>query len=245
LSKFFHMEVDLFIPCFIDQLYPKTAWNTLRVLERAGCKVHYNPEQTCCGQPAYNSGYFDEARTLAVKFLKDFRGKRPIVSPGASCSGYVRDGFADLFEETSGEYQEYIHRKGNVIELTDFLVNHLGVTNLGASFPHKITYHDACSALRGYGIHDEPRQLLQNVDGLELVEMEETTECCGFGGTFAVKHSAISTVMTQNKVENALKTGAEYIVSTEASCLMNISGYIKRQSLPVKVLHIADVLASF
>ena len=239
------MEVDLFIPCFIDQLYPQTAWNTLRVLERAGCKVHYNPEQTCCGQPAYNSGYFDEARTLARKFLKDFRGSRPVVSPGASCSGYVRDGFADLFDKASGEYQEYLHRKDNVIELTDFLVNHLGVTNLGASFPHKITYHDACSALRGYGIHNEPRMLLENVDGLELIEMEETTECCGFGGTFAVKHKAISTVMTQNKVENALKTEAEYIVSTEASCLMNISGYIKKQSSPIKVMHIADVLASF
>jgi L-lactate dehydrogenase complex protein LldE len=132
-----------------------------------------------------------------------------------------------------------------MVELSHFLVDHMNVTDFGASFPHKVTFHDACSALREYKLKDQPRQLLANVKGLELVEMEENTTCCGFGGTFMVKFVPISTAMTQQKVENALKTGAEYIVSTEASCLMNVKSYIEKQQLPIKTIHLADVLASF
>jgi len=135
--------------------------------------------------------------------------------------------------------------KTNIFELSDFLVNILKVEDMGAKFPHKVTFHDSCSALREYGLKDEPRKLLSKVEGLELIEMNESDTCCGFGGTFAVKNTAISTAMAANKVRNALETGAEYIVSTEASCLMNINGYINKHQLPVKGIHLADILAEF
>jgi L-lactate dehydrogenase complex protein LldE len=238
------MTVDLFIPCFIDQLYPETAKNVVKLLKYAGIDIHYNPNQTCCGQPAYNSGHRDETRTLALKFFKDFPNDRPIVSPSASCTAFIKNYYSKLFEKNSAEYTEYERIKKNIFELTDFFVNQLNFTDFGASFSHKITYHDACSALREYGIKEEPRTLLSKVNGLELAEMENAEVCCGFGGTFLVKNKAISTAMTQQKVEGAMATGADYIVSTEASCLMNIQAYIKRQKLPIKTIHIADILAS-
>src|SRR5665648_875543 len=211
------MTVDLFIPCFIDQIYPDTAFNTLKLLRKAGLEVNYNPEQTCCGQPAFNSGYWDETKTQAQKFIRDFPNDRPIISPSASCTGFIK---------------------------TDYLVNHLHFTDFGAEFPHKVCYHDACTALREYGIRQEPRLLLSKVKGLEMVEMEDTETCCGFGGTFSAKFTAISSAMTEQKVENALKTGAEYIISTESSCIMNLEGYILKNNLPIKPVHIADILAS-
>jgi L-lactate dehydrogenase complex protein LldE len=237
-------EVDLFIPCFIDQFYPDTAFAVIKLLERAGCKVNYNPGQTCCGQPAFNSGYWKEAQTIAKKFLNDFKGSNPIIAPSASCTGYISNYFPDLFKEEMPWFQEYCNVKGRLVELTDFLVNHLGFMDFQAEFPHTVTYHDACAALREYGIKDQPRQLLSKVRGLTLVEMEETDTCCGFGGTFVMKFKAISSAMTAQKVEHALNTGAEYIVSTEASCLMNIQTYTSNNAIPVKPIHIADVLAA-
>ena len=240
------MVVDLFIPCFIDQLYPETGFNTIKILEKLDIKVEYNPDQTCCGQPSYNSGYWDKTRNLAKKFLNDFPNDRLVISPSASCTGFVKNYYPTLFkDENSEERIKYEVLNRNILELTDFLVNHLKVTDLGATFPHKVTYHDACSALREYGIKEEPRKLLANVKGLELIEMKESDVCCGFGGTFSVKHEPISSAMAQQKVENALASGAEYIVSTEASCIMNIQGYISKNKLPIKTIHIADILASF
>ncbi len=240
------MVVDLFIPCFIDQLYPETGFNTIKILEKLDIKVEYNPDQTCCGQPSYNSGYWDKTRNLAKKFLNDFPNDRLVISPSASCTGFVKNYYPTLFkDENSEERIKYEVLNRNILELTDFLVNHLKVTDLGATFPHKVTYHDACSALREYGIKEEPRKLLANVKGLELIEMNESDVCCGFGGTFSVKHEPISSAMAQQKVENALASGAEYIVSTEASCIMNIQGYISKNKLPIKTIHIADILASF
>lgn len=238
------MDVQLFIPCFIDQLYPQTGFNTIKILEKAGCTVHYNPKQTCCGQPAFNSGYWNEAASLAQKFLTDFKPDMPVVSPSGSCSGFVIHHYHKLFKENPEWLDKHSAIKNNVYELSDFLVNVLKIENLGARFPHKVTFHDSCSALREYGIRNEPRQLLANVEGLELVEMEESDTCCGFGGTFAVKNSAISSAMADKKVINSLATGAEFIVSTEASCLMNINGYIAKQNLPIKGIHLADILAS-
>ncbi len=237
------MRVQLFVPCFIDQFYPQTAFNTIKVLEKAGCEVDYNPEQTCCGQPFFNAGHWNKATPLAQKFLNDFRSDIPIVSPSASCTGFVRNHYDKLLEDPS-ELEEWRKLKPQLFELSDFLVNHLKVEDFGAIFPHSITYHDACHALREYGIKDEMRTLLSNVQGLQLVEMKDTDICCGFGGTFATKFKAISSAMTEQKVENALATGAEYIVSTEASCLLNIQAYINKQKSPIKTLHIADVLAS-
>ena len=237
------MKVDAFIPCFIDQLYPETAANFVDLLEKAGCDVLYNPEQTCCGQPAFNSGYWKEAKTMAIKFLNDFANARIIVSPSASCTGFIKNYYNKLLKGENEYSNQFTKLSPKIFEFSDFLVNHLQMTDFGASFEYKVTFHDSCAGLREYGIKEEPRKLLQNVKGLELIEMEDTTTCCGFGGTFAAKFHDISTAMTEQKVEFALKTGAEYIVSTEASCLMNIEAYIKKQKLPIKTIHLADILA--
>jgi len=238
------MDIQLFIPCYIDQLYPETGFNTIKILEKAGCKVHYNPNQTCCGQPAFNSGYWKESASLAEKFLTDFNSEIPIVSPSGSCSSFVIHHYHKVLNDRPDLLEKHTKLKSKVYELSDFLVNILNVENLGANFPHKVTFHDSCSALREYGIKDEPRQLLAQVHGLELIEMEECDTCCGFGGTFAVKNNAISTAMAEKKVQNALAAGVEYIVSTEASCLMNINGYIAKNKLAIKGVHLADILAS-
>lgn len=239
------MDIQLFIPCFIDQLYPATAFNTIKLLEKAGCIVHYNPEQTCCGQPAFNSGYWKEASRLAVKFITDFEPGMPIVAPSGSCTGFIIHHYEKLLNTQPEMLDKFGEIKNSIFELSDFLTNKLGVIDFGANFPHKVTYHDSCSALREYGIKDEPRLLLSQVKGLELIEMEENETCCGFGGTFAVKNSSISAAMTEKKVRNALNTGARYIISTEASCLMNINGYCKKNNLPIEGIHLADVLSNF
>jgi len=239
------MEVDLFIPCFIDQLYPETAFNTIKLLEKAGIKVNYNPSQTCCGQVAFNSGYWNETKKLAIKFLNDFPNNRPIVSPGASCAGFIKKYYPKIFDSNSLEYKEIKRLTNNIYEITDFFVNKIGFIEFNAKFPYKITYHDACSALREYGIKKEPRILLSKVKGLELIEMDKAEVCCGFGGTFSAKFKAISTAMTEQKVESALKTQADFITSTEASCLMNIEAYLNRQNInQINVIHIVDILAS-
>ena len=237
------MTVDIFIPCFIDQFYPETGKNMVKILEKLRVDVHYNPNQTCCGQMAFNSGYWDDAKAIAIKFLKDFPNDRPVVAPTASCTGFVRNYYHHLFHN-SGWHNEYKTLKKNMWEFTDFLVNHLHVSDLGAEFPHVVTYHDSCAALREYGLTTQPRLFLSNVKGLQLIEMKDTDVCCGFGGTFSVKHEPISTAMAQQKIDNALATGAEYIVSTDASCLMHLQGYIDQHQLPLKTIHIIDVLAS-
>ncbi len=239
------MQIDLFIPCFIDQLYPDTAWNTVKVLEKAGCEINYNPNQTCCGQPSFNSGYWDETRDLAKKFIKDFTSTNPIVSPSGSCTGFIKNNYHKVINEKDVDYTNALRVQRHVVELSDFLVNKIKFTDFGAEFPHKVTYHDSCSALREYGIKDEPRILLSKVKGLELVEMNESEVCCGFGGTFSAKFKGISTAMVQQKVENALATGAEYITGSESSCLMNIQAYVKKNKIPLKVVHFVDIIANF
>jgi len=238
------MDIQLFIPCYIDQLYPETGFNTIKILEKAGCRVHYNPDQTCCGQPAFNSGYWKEAASLAGKFLTDFQPGMPIVSPSGSCSSFVIHHYHKILADQPALLERHASIKNTIYELSDFLVNVLNVENLGAKFPHKVTFHDSCSALREYGLKDESRRLLAQVEGLELIEMNESDTCCGFGGTFAVKNKDISTAMAENKVRNALATGVEFIISTEASCLMNINGYIAKNKLSIKGVHLADILAS-
>ena len=237
------MTVELFIPCFIDQLFPETAFHTVKVLEQAGCKVVYNPEQTCCGQPAYNAGFWDEAKKVGTKFLNDFSDDRIIVSPSASCTGMVKNAYNDLFTNTM------VHNRcrsiqGNIHELSDFLVNVLKKDYFGAELEGRAVYHDSCSGLRECRIKDEPRQLLANVAGLDLVEMQHTDTCCGFGGTFAVKFDAISSAMAEQKVHHALAMDADFIISTDSSCLLHLQGYIDKHNLPVKTMHLVDVLAS-
>lgn len=237
------MIVDIFIPCFIDQVYPETGFNMVKVLEKAGVGVRYNKNQTCCGQIAFNSGFWDHAKAMGEKFIRDFQDCQYVVAPSASCVGMVRNYYDEMFYN-SALHNEYRLLKKNIYEVSDFLVNVLNVRNVGATFNHRVTYHDSCAALREYGLKDEPRILLGHVRGLELIEMEDTNTCCGFGGTFSVKHEPISTAMAEHKIQLALKTGAEYIVSTDASCLMHQEGYILKHKLPIKTIHLVDILAS-
>ncbi len=238
------MIIDAFIPCFIDQFYPETAFNFIRLLKNAGFEVNYNPEQTCCGQPSFNSGYWKETKTLALKFLNDFENAEIIVAPSASCTGFIKNYYKKVFAEDTVLVEKTNLLTPRIYEFSDFFVNVIKKVEFGSVFNHKVTFHDSCAGLREYGIKEEPRILLQNVKGMELIEMEKLETCCGFGGTFSAKFHSISTAMTEQKVEHAMKTGAEYIVSTEASCIMNIEGYIKKQKLPVKTIHLVDLLAS-
>lgn len=237
------MNVLLFIPCFIDQLFPETAFNMIKVLEKSGCTVEYNPEQTCCGQPAFNAGFRNESKEICMKFIKDFDGNDYIVAPSASCVGFVRNYYPKLFGDSSMG-KEVRKLQGRIYELSEFLVNVLKMEAFGAVLEAKATYHDSCAGLRECGIKQEPRKLLKNVSGLELVEMDHVETCCGFGGTFSVKYEPISIGMAEQKVQNALATGAEYIISTDLSCLMHINGYAEKQGLNIRTLHLADVLAS-
>lgn len=237
------MLVDIFIPCFVDQLFPRTGMNMVKILEKLGVDVHYNSNQTCCGQMAFNSGFWDEAKEMGTKFLRDFSSDRPVISPSASCAGMIRNYYSWLFQNT-GLHHEYKQLKKNMYEFTDFLVNVLKTDDIGATFDHVVTYHDSCAALREYGVKDEPRILLGKVKGLELREMQENEVCCGFGGTFSVKFEPISTAMAEQKVNHALETGAEYIVSTDTSCLFHQQAYINKHKLPIKTIHVIDVLAS-
>lgn len=237
------MKVQLFIPCFVDQLFPQTAFNMVKVLEKACCEVAYNPNQTCCGQPAFNAGFRDDARDVAAKFLKDFEGPDYIVSPSASCTGFVRNYFPTLFENSSMHNQVKDTGK-RIYEFTEFLTDVLKIENYDAAMNAKATYHDSCAALRECKIKEGPRRLLSHVKGLEIVEMADNETCCGFGGTFSVKFESISLAMADQKVQHAMATGAEYIISTDLSCLMQLDGYIRNKQLPLKTMHIADVLAA-
>ena len=237
------MTVQLFIPCFVDQLFPQTAFNMVKVLERSGCTVRYNTDQTCCGQPAFNAGFWDDAKAVCNKFIKDFSGADFIVAPSASCVGFVRNYYSKLFENSSLN-KEVKELGTKVYEFTEFLVNVLKREDVGAMLNGKATYHDSCAALRECRIREEPRRLLSNVKGLELVEMNDVETCCGFGGSFAVKFESISIGMADQKVTNALATGANYIISTDLSCLMHLDGYIKHKELKISALHIADVLVN-
>jgi L-lactate dehydrogenase complex protein LldE len=215
----------------------------IRVLEKAGCQVSYNPAQTCCGQPAFNAGFWDEAKAVCTKFIKDFNGADYIVAPSASCVGFVRNYYSKLFDNSS--LHTGIKQLGNrIFEFSEFLVRVLQAGNLGASLNGKATYHDSCAGLRECRIKSEPRHLLSYVKGLEIAEMNDVETCCGFGGTFAVKFEAISIGMGEQKVENALATGAQYLISTDHSCLMHLQGYIRHKGYALRTMHLADVLAS-
>jgi len=237
------MNVHVFIPCFIDQLYPTAGFNTIKVLEKAGCNVIYNPDQTCCGQPAFNAGYWGESRDVCSKFIKDFEQAEYVVMPSASCTGFVNNYYDKVFGNTSN-HNATKDIKGKVFELSDFLVNVLKVVDLGASLNGTATYHDSCAALRECKIKEEPRALLKHVKGLNLVPLQENETCCGFGGTFAVKFEGISTAMGEQKAQHVMDTKASYLISTDLSCLMHINGVMEKKQMPVQCLHLADVLAS-
>jgi len=231
--------VALFIPCYIDQFYPEIGRATARLLTRHGVPVVYPEEQTCCGQPAFNSGYWEEARGVIRHFCRVFAEHRWIVCPSGSCTAMCRVffGHVDPSEEIVG-----VGRR--VFELTEFLHDILGITDTGARFPHKVTLHIGCHGRRELGVIDPPLKLLKNVRDLDYRELENIEECCGFGGTFSVKMPGTSLAMGATKVENIVKTGAEYVVSNDISCLMHIGGMLRRRddTKHVEIIHIAEVL---
>jgi L-lactate dehydrogenase complex protein LldE len=237
------MDVHVFIPCFIDQLYPDAGFNTIKVLEKVGCKVHYNPKQTCCGQPAFNAGYWGEAKEVCNKFIDDFQDAETIVIPSASCAGFVKNYYSRIYDNAPNQ-KDIKQFQGKVFELSDFLINQLKIDDVGASFNGKVAYHDSCAALRECNLRTEPKTLLSKVRGLELLEIKENETCCGFGGTFSVKFEGISTAMGEQKVKNIVDTHADYLVSTDLSCLMHLNGIIQKKGHSIKSMHLADILAS-
>ena len=224
------MRIALFVTCLGDTLYPETGRATVELLERLGHEVVFPAEQTCCGQLHANSGYHDQAAALAERFERIFDGFDAIVSPSSSCVGMVR------------EYRPALAPR--VFELSEFLVGRLGVEDVGASFPHTVTYHPTCHSLRLLGVGDRPTRLLRAVRGLRLVDLPGSAECCGFGGTFAVKNSDTSVAMGSDKARHVRDTGAEVLVAGDNSCLMHVGGLLSRQRSGVRVMHLAEVLAS-
>lgn len=237
------MRVTLFVPCFMDACYPQAAMAMVRVIEKLGHTVECPEKVACCGQPAFNSGYWDEARLVARPVLEHLKDAETVVIGSGSCGAMLKVFYPELFAGTL-EADTAQSLAARTFEFSDFLVNKLGVTDLGSRFPAKVTFHDGCHGLRELKAKRPPRTLLSHVRELELVEMEEAEMCCGFGGTFATKFPMISTAMGEVKCASARQTGAEYIVSNDSSCLLQIQGLLNRQGHPLKTLHIAEVLAA-
>ncbi len=236
------MKVSLFIPCFVDALFPKAGMAAATVLERLGHTVDYPEGQTCCGQPPFNTGMWDESREVARRQLKVFKPCEVIVSVSGSCGAMMKVFYPELFQ---GDPDEAAAKDiaAKTHEFSDFLVNVLGVTDVGARFPGKATFHDGCHGLRELGLKQPPRKLLAEVRDLELVEMGEAETCCGFGGMFSVKFPRISAAMGEVKCDSIIETGADFVISNDSSCLMQIDGLLNRTSRSRKCLHLAEVLA--
>jgi L-lactate dehydrogenase complex protein LldE len=217
--------------------------SVVKVLRQLDVEVIFNPAQTCCGQPAFNTGYRDEARAVASKVLNLFDDADYVVCPSGSCTSMVRVFYPELFAADPHRLRKCHHLQDRFFEFSEFLVNVLKVEDVGASFPHRVTYHDSCHLLRELGVEEQPRKLLRKVRGIDLVEMEGYKVCCGFGGTFAVKFPEVSVAMGQDKLGFATQAGAEYLVACDSSCLMHLGGLIHRQALPLKTMHLAEILA--
>lgn len=239
------MKVQLFITCLAEQFFPGVLEKMVFILERLGVEPIFPEEQTCCGQPFFNSGFQTQARSLAGKWINAFsKLEYPIVSPSGSCVDMVRHHYPHLFPDGSSRQKLAIELAERTFEFSQFLVHHLHVTDLGAFFPHKVTYHASCHLLRGLGIKDEPKQLLQSVHGLELIPLPEEDTCCGFGGVFSVIFPEVSRAMMSKKIENIQRSGAEVVVSCDAGCLMNIAGGLHQSGSPIRALHLIEILAS-
>ncbi|MDI5964363.1 (Fe-S)-binding protein [Streptomyces sp. SL13] len=244
------MRVALFVTCVNDALYPGTARATVRLLERLGVEVDFPAAQTCCGQPQFNTGYRRETEPLVRRTAAAFAGYDHVVTPSGSCVAMVRDNYPRIGAKAAAEGRggELADAAASLVprvrELTEFLVDVLGVEDVGAWFPHTVTYHPSCHGLRMLGLGDRPRRLLEAVRGLELRELPGAQECCGFGGTFAVKNADVSAAMADDKIRNARSTGAELLCGADNSCLMHLDGTLRRQDDPLRTLHLADILAS-
>jgi L-lactate dehydrogenase complex protein LldE len=237
------VKTSLFITCLVDQLFPNVALSMTEVLERLGVEVEFNPEQTCCGQPFFNTGYRQEAADVARRFLRVFGDSEYIVAPSGSCTAMVKVFYQELFhhdEELAAEARQLAAR---LYEFSEFLVNVLKVEDVGASYRGKVTYHDSCHLLRELRISSEPRRLIRAVKGIEFVEMSDSDSCCGFGGTFSVKHPEISCAILDEKLGNVAASGADVVVANDSSCLMQIAGGLTRQRIPARTMHLAELLA--
>jgi L-lactate dehydrogenase complex protein LldE len=237
------MTVTLFIPCFVDLLYPQVGIAMVRILEKLGHKVACPEAPACCGQPAFNTGYWPESRSVAHKVLEQLKDAEVVVIASGSCGAMIKVFYPELFAGTPHEALAKAVAP-RCYEFSAFLANRLGVTELGARFPHKVTFHDGCHGLRELDNKQPARKLLSKVKGLELVEMTAAETCCGFGGTFSAKFPQISTAMGEVKCASALETPAEYIVSNDSSCLMHLQGLIDRQGKKMKTIHLAEILVS-
>jgi L-lactate dehydrogenase complex protein LldE len=237
------MRITLFVPCFIDSLYPNVAMSMVKIFEQLGHSVEFPENQTCCGQPPFNSGYWEEARSVASKQLEAFKNADCIVSGSGSCGAMFKVFYPELFHGHALE-AEAKALSAKTWEFSEFLVNKLNVSVVGARFEGRATFHDGCHGLRELGTKEAPRTLLRAVKGLELVEMGEAESCCGFGGTFAVKYPQISTAMAEVKCTSICETKADYVISNDSSCLMQISGWLNRNVGSVKCMHLAEVLAA-
>ncbi len=240
------MRIGLFIPCFVDTLFPHAGMATVRVLERLGHQLDYPEGQTCCGQMHVNSGYQREVVPLVRHFVRTFGSYDQVVAPSASCVGEVREVYPRLARlardpALAADVEALVPR---VHELTSFLVDTLGVDDVGAYFPHRVTFHPTCHSQRVLHIGDRPQRLLARVRGIELVPLPDATECCGFGGTFAVKNADTSSAMLASKVARVLQTGAEVLAAADNSCLMHIGGALHRQRTGVRTAHVAEILAA-
>jgi L-lactate dehydrogenase complex protein LldE len=236
-------NVSLFVTCIVDQMFPTVGLAMADVLERAGCNLTFPPDQTCCGQPAFNSGYRDEARQVAKHFLDVFRASEYVVVPSGSCTSMIAHHFAELFADDAKRLEETHRLESRVWEFSQFLTDILKMDDVGARMQAVVTYHDSCHALRELKIKSGPRRLLSHVRGLELREMDAAEECCGFGGTFSVKFPEVSGGMARTKIDAIMRTGADVVVSIDSSCLMQLQGAIERAQVPVKTMHLAEVLA--
>ncbi len=239
------MKVALMLTCINDTLFPETGKSVVRLLRRLGVEVDFPPAQTCCGQPMINTGYLDEAVPVVRQFVRAFDGYDAVVAPSGSCVGSVRHQH-DMVAHRSGDsalVAAVARTSPRTYELSEFLVDVLGVEDVGAYFPHKVTYHPTCHSLRALGVGDRPTRLLQAVRGLRLVELPAAEECCGFGGTFAVKNAETSVAMGADKVRHARESGAEVLVAGDNSCLMHMGGILSRQQGGMRVMHLAEILA--
>jgi L-lactate dehydrogenase complex protein LldE len=240
------MRVALFITCFNDAMYPQTGQAVVRLLERLGHEVDFPMAQTCCGQMHINTGYYREAVPLAERFIDIFEPYEAVVAPSPSCVGSVREQYAQIAERTGNDAlaQGAARVAPRVYELSEFLIDVLGVEDVGAYFPHRVTYHPTCHSLRGLHVGDRPVRLLRAVKGLTLIELPAAEECCGFGGTFALKNAEISVAMGADKVRHSRDTGAEVLCALDNSCLTHIGGMLSRAQSGMRVMHVAEILAN-
>lgn len=238
-----HKKVTLFIQCLVDSMFPEAADSLVHVLRKLKVPLDYPVSQTCCGQPAFNSGYTRDARVAALHFIKTFEDAEVIVCPSGSCVQMIRHHYPELFADDPDLRMRARSIGNKCYEFTEYLVDVLGVRNIGASFSGKVTYHDSCHLLRGLGIGEQPRLLMQHVENLHFIEMNDSDICCGFGGTFSINYPEISTAMVDEKVDNIVASGADFVTGCDVSCLMNIKGRLARRNIDIGVVHIAEILA--